>query len=147
MEEAANLALESNVLIHEQLTAAIRSPTPLSADELRAIRRKVADVNKAITAAARAAQDERERQNIELLLIKHHAMRDALDREATFARVWDKIRLQCTNHAAAAHQTENINVDRAIGAVHAIDQCLVALNPSAVTSFFGAPSIVSRVDT
>lgn len=94
--------------------------------------------NKAINRIVRLAWLADDRRSIEMSILQETVKRDTLDREATFAQTWSKLRQQS---ATLNHEGANISVERAQAAAHQVESALAALSPVPDTHYHGAPTL------
>ena len=96
-----------------------------------------ANANKAIRRLTRLAWAADDRRQVEQSILLETVRRDTLDREATYALTWHKLRQQTTQLTGET----GISVDRAISAANQIESALAALSSVPSTTYHGAPAL------
>lgn len=94
--------------------------------------------NIAVSRLARLAWMADDRRNIEMTILLETVKRDSLDREATFAHTWGKLRQQSANLNGDG---PSVSMDRAQSAAHQVESALAALAPVPNTHYHGAPAL------
>jgi hypothetical protein len=94
--------------------------------------------NIAVSRLARLAWMADDRRNIEMTILLETVKRDSLDREATFAHTWGKLRQQSVSLNGDG---TNVSMDRAQSAAHQVESALAALAPVPNTHYHGAPAL------
>ena len=140
LEAVANEALRTTAELHADLKASLadESQPCASAEKIEQWRLMVVRTNKAVSQLARLAWIADDRRNIEMSILLESVKRDALDREATFAHTWGKLRQQTTNLSG---DNPSVSVDRALSAATQVESALAALAPVPNTNFPGAPDL------
>jgi hypothetical protein len=140
LELVANDALQDTATLHADLKAMLADEGPHcpSAAKLEEWKVMAMRANKAISRLARLAWMADDRRNIEMTILLESMKRDSLDREATFAHTWGKLRQQS---ATLNGEGPSIFVDRAQSAAHQVESALAALAPVAHTHYHGAPAL------
>lgn len=140
IEAAANEALHDTALLHAEIKNALtqgETHRP-SAEQLEQWRTTVLRTNRAVSRIARIAWMADDRRSIEHNILLENVKRDALDREATFAHTWAKLRQQASTLSVDA---PSVSIDRALLAAHQVESAMAALAPVPDTQYHGAPSL------
>ena len=136
----ANNALQDTATLHADLKAVLTnegSHCPSTA-KLEEWKLAVMRTNQAISRLTRLAWMADDRRSIEMTILLESVKRDSLDREATFAHTWNKLRQQS---ATLNGDGAGISVDRAKSAAHQVESALAALAPVPNTNYHGAPAL------
>jgi hypothetical protein len=153
--------LRASSYIFGQTKKRIReNDTTIDMDDLKAVKKAALDMNVAFTQFVKAAREREDRLLLELHLMRQASARDAIDRDANRARVFDLLRRyrveeapSQSHHAggtndlppmpsqpigASGISTGTNTVDKALGAVARIDASIAALSPTGATTLHGA---------
>jgi hypothetical protein len=141
IEAVANQALMDTASLNAELKQALahNGPHALTTEQLESWRATAVRANKAIARLARLSWMADDRRNIEFTILLENVKRDALDREATFAHTWAKLRQH--TQTAGGNGAPTSTVDRAHSSVLQIESALSALAPVPDTHFHGAPAL------
>lgn len=140
IEEVANDSLQETAGLHADLEHVLgqEGMHDLSTAQLEQWRAIVMRTNKALSRLARLAWMADDRRNIEMNILLENVKRDTLDREATFAQTWTKLRQQT---ATLGEDGSNLSIDRAQTAAFQVESALAALAPVPNTHYHGAPAL------
>jgi hypothetical protein len=140
VETVTNEALQDTADLHADLKNMLLQEGPHcpSAAQLEQWKATVLRTNKALARIARLAWMAEERRNTETRLLLENVKRDTLDREATFAHTWAKLRQQTANLSGDG---SNVSIDRAQSAAYQVESALAALSPVPNTHYHGAPAL------
>ena len=140
IEIVANEALRDTAALHadlEHILAEGNGQSPCS-EQLEQWRTTALRTNKAISQLVRLAWLSDDRRNIEMSILLETVKRDTLDREATFAHTWTKLRQQTAN---TGDDATSVSIERAHTAVLQVECALAALAPVPNTHYHGAPAL------
>lgn len=140
LERVANEALQDTAALHTELKSILaqEGPSCPSAQQLEEWRMMAMRSNIAVSRLARLAWMADDRRNIEMTILLETVKRDSLDREATFAHTWGKLRQQSANLNGDG---PSVSMDRAQSAAHQVESALAALAPVPNTHYHGAPAL------
>jgi hypothetical protein len=140
LERVANEALQDTATLHADLKSILtqEGQSCPSAQQLEEWRMMAMRSNIAVSRLARLAWMADDRRNIEMTILLETVKRDSLDREATFAHTWGKLRQQSVSLNGDG---TNVSMDRAQSAAHQVESALAALAPVPNTHYHGAPAL------
>jgi hypothetical protein len=107
-------------------------------EQLEQWKTTVVQINKAVKRLGRLAFIVDDRHTIEKNILLEGVKRDALDREASFAHTWTKLRQQTCN---LGDNGTNPSIDRAQAAAVQVERAIAALAPVPDTHYHGAPAL------
>lgn len=139
IEKIANDVLTMTATMHEEVKRAMEQleKESVGMQQLEHWMQLTLRANKSVSLLARIAQSSENRRIVETAILNETVKRDMLDREASFAHTWYRLRRQAT----ANGQDTSATVDRAIASVHQVESALDALAPIPFTHYHGAPAL------
>lgn len=157
--------LRASSYIFAQTKKRIReNDTKIDMEDLKAVKKAALDMNVAFTQFVKASREREDRLLLELHLMRQASARDAIDRDANRARVFDLLRryrveeTQPQSHTGGPNELPKLPsqpigasgvstglnaVDKALGAVARIDTSIAALSPTGATTLHGAGILAS----
>ena len=122
--------LRTSAYVYGESRKHLRAQQPLDLDALLEIKRAAARMNRSFTQYVKRARAREDRLLVELHLLRQASQRDATDRDANRARVYEMLRER-------GDGTETV-LDRAMGAVARLESSIASLSPTGTTSTHGA---------
>jgi len=147
--------LEASTLVFETANALLRASREgsvgVARGELKSIRKQALQTNRSFSQYVKAANLRENRLLVELHMIRQASYKDAIDRDANRARVYEYIRRyrfdeERLTAASSSLSTNPINapsmaavqVDRALSTVARIDAAIAQLSPTGHVKMHGA---------
>ena len=129
-EELVEECLRMSAYVYGESRERLRAQQPLELDDLLEIKRAAARMNRSFAQYVKRARAREDRLLVELHLLRQASKRDATDRDANRARVYEMLRER-------GDSTE-VALDRAMSAVARLEGSIASLSPTGATSTHGA---------
>lgn len=144
IEIVANNALSDTAKLYSDLKELlsdeeIHAPTQ---EQILKWRSVAMTTNMAISKIVRMMWTVDDRHRVEKSILVETVNRDIIDREATFAHTWSKLREQTMK---VGDDGSSVAIDRAQAAVRQVETALAALAPVPNTDYHGAPALARRM--
>ena len=132
-EALAEECLRASAFVYAESRKRLREAQPLEGEPLREVKRAAMSMNKSVAEYVKRARAREDRLLVELHLLRQAAQRDATDRDANRARVYETLR----RSAEGGHGDEGA-LERAMGTVARLEASIAALSPTGTIHTHGA---------
>ena len=133
-EALAEECLRASAFVYAESRKRLREAQPLEGEPLREVKRAAMSMNKSVAEYVKRARAREDRLLVELHLLRQASERDATDRDANRARVYEALR---RSSAEGGHGDEGA-LERAMGTVARLEASIAALSPTGTIHTHGA---------
>ena len=132
-EALAEECLRASAFVYAESRKRLREQQALEGEPLREVKRAAMSMNRAVAEYIKRARAREDRLLVELHLLRQAAERDATDRDANRARIYEVLR----RNFESGHADDG-PLERAMGTVARLEASIAALSPTGTIHTHGA---------